>query len=344
MARKQVTKVRGVYERDPGSGIWWICYKDGGVRHREKIGTRGNAIAMYQVRKNEIRAGKKFPSNMRSSGMTFSELAKEALAWSEEMHPKDLRNVKSRMAVLVTVFGSDVAETLSPQKIDQWLTSNTQWSAATKNRYRALLSMVYRQGKRHGKVTSNPARLVAPRKENNGRLRYLENEEEKALRKVLKHQVHVYTFDVAVNTGMRQTEQFTLEWGQIDMERRQIRLDHTKNGSTRVIPINTPCLEALKALRPKECKKTDKVFRSAKGEAVKRPRAWWEPALEEAKIEDFHWHDLRHTFCSRLAMAGVDIRTIAALAGHKTLQMAMRYAHLAPAHNLAAIEKLIPVM
>ena len=60
------------------------------------------------------------------------------------------------------------------------------------------------------------------------------------------------------------------------------------------------------------------------------PRAWFEAALMDAKIKDFRWHDLRHTFCSRLAMAGVDIRTIAQLAGHKTLAMAMRYSHLSP--------------
>ena len=75
-------------------------------------------------------------------------------------------------------------------------------------------------------------------------------------------------------------------------------------------------------------------------EAINNPRKWFGTALAEADTENFHWHDLRHTFCSRLAMAGVDIRTIAALAGHKTLQMAMRYSHLAPSHNLSAIERL----
>ncbi len=97
---------------------------------------------------------------------------------------------------------------------------------------------------------------------------------------------------------------------------------------------------ALRSLQKKTHGKTDRVFRSVRGEPLDNPRAWFEAALEDAKIKDFRWHDLRHTFCSRLAMAGVDIRTIAQLAGHKTLSMAMRYSHLSPSHNLSAIERL----
>ena len=62
--------------------------------------------------------------------------------------------------------------------------------------------------------------------------------------------------------------------------------------------------------------------------------------LMAAGIDDFHWHDLRHTFASRLVMAGVDLGTVAQLLGHKPLQMVMRYAHLSQSHELAAVERL----
>ena len=69
-------------------------------------------------------------------------------------------------------------------------------------------------------------------------------------------------------------------------------------------------------------------------------RMWFEIALRVAMIDGFTWHCLRHTFAFRLVMAGMDIRTVAELMGHKSLQMTMRYAHLARAHNAAAVAKL----
>jgi site-specific recombinase XerD len=64
------------------------------------------------------------------------------------------------------------------------------------------------------------------------------------------------------------------------------------------------------------------------------------PALERADISDFRWHDLRHTFASRLTMAGVDLRTLPELMGHKTIKMTLRYSHLSPTHTLEAVNKL----
>ena len=64
------------------------------------------------------------------------------------------------------------------------------------------------------------------------------------------------------------------------------------------------------------------------------------PALKRAAIQDFHWHDLRHTFASRLVMAGVDLRTVQELMGHKGIAMTLRYSHLSPAHQLEAVQRL----
>src|SRR5208337_230704 len=73
---------------------------------------------------------------------------------------------------------------------------------------------------------------------------------------------------------------------------------------------------------------------------TKGARQWFEHALADARIPNFRWHDLRHTFASRLVMAGVDIRTVQELMGHKTIQVTLRYAHLAPQHQLEAVQRL----
>jgi integrase len=139
--------------------------------------------------------------------------------------------------------------------------------------------------------------------------------------------VHLPSFDIALNTGMRNQEQFSLEWSQVSLSRRRIHLTTTKNGSTREIPMNRTCqhwFEVLHALGQHE----GRIFQSKYGKELNNPRKWFELALEEAEIKNFRWHDLRHTFISRLVMKDVNLRTVQELAGHKTISMTTRYASL----------------
>jgi site-specific recombinase XerD len=70
-------------------------------------------------------------------------------------------------------------------------------------------------------------------------------------------------------------------------------------------------------------------------------RVWFERALTAAKITDYSWHTNRHTFCSRMAMLGIPLFTIAEIAGHRDIKVTRRYAHLPASHNLDAVEKLV---
>jgi len=146
-------------------------------------------------------------------------------------------------------------------------------------------------------------------------------------------------FEVAVHTGMRRSEQFTLDWSEVDMDAKRIHLLKTKNGSDRVIPLNSVALAALKRQR-EVSGDAKRVFITAGGKPFIRKaiRGWLDEALVTAKIQDFSWHCLRHTFCSRLVMAGVPLKTCQELMGHKTIQMTARYAHLSPGHLQDAIE------
>jgi integrase len=221
------------------------------------------------------------------------------------------------------------------------LGAHTDWSPGTANRYKTVLSKAFQLALVDGKVKSNPARLVAHRAENNKRIRYLLSEEETRLRAAIERRCpeQLPALDVALHTGMRKGEQFSLEWSQVDFDRKCVYLSMTKNGSDREIPMNKTSLEALQSLCA--ARQNDMVFQASRyKQPLKDPKKWFENAIAEAKIVNFVWHDLRHTFCSRLVMAGVDIRTVAQLAGHKSISMTMRYSHLAPEHNQAAIEKL----
>ena len=328
----RTAKVRGVWEREPGSGVWWARYRDkSGKLHREKAGRKSDAIALLNKRRNEIRVGAKLPDDQRTSGIKFSVLA-NAIETFSEAHHRDKRSVLTRLRKIRPDFDERVADSIKPEEIDDWLTENTS-TPATSNRYRACFSLIFREALRNGKVKSNPARLVRQKKEENGVIRWLTEAEEKALRAVIPAE-HVPELDIALGTGMRLSEQYGLRWANVDLVRKEIRLDRTKNYSGRTIPMNASVEAAFNTLKERTKVKPQNLIFDA------MPRVWWEAALDASKVTGYRWHDNRHTFCSRLAMKGVNLKAIQTLAGHKTISMTARYAHLDDASLRAAVDML----
>lgn len=215
---------------------------------------------------------------------------------------------------------------------------------STRNRWQAALSLIFRVGIDNERIDRNPAAQIRRKTEDNTKVRFLSDKEEADLRRVILKRcpARMSTLDVALNTGMRAGEQFSLKWSQVDLERRIITLPKTKNETTRHIPINSVAVSAFVDLRTSSDGNED-VFPSRRkdGAALVSARGCFKPALKEAGIKGFTWHCNRHTFASRLVMAGVDIRTVGELLGHKSLAMTMRYAHLAPAHNASAVDRLV---
>ena len=327
-------KVRGVFEKQPGSGIWWIQFFDStGRRRREKIGSRSAAIKTVELRRTRSREGVKMPNNLRAKPVTFGDIAKAALLYSHA-NKRDFAHDDQRMPRLIEQFGNRQAEDIGPSEIAEWLQSRTDWSPATRNRYLALLKLVYRLAEEAGKVKLNPARLTRQKAENNSRIRYLSDAEETKLRAVMERNYpdRMPEFELALMTGMRMSEQLTLEWDEIDLDAGTVHLSQTKNGTSRFVRLNSRALSIMRMLY-EQSSGAGRIF------PAKRPD-WFRSAIREAGIKDFTWHSLRHTFASRLVMAGVDLRTVQELMGHKSILMTTRYAHLSPEHRSAALEKL----
>ena len=201
---------------------------------------------------------------------------------------------------------------------------------------------MYRLGIESGKVKENPARLVKHRQENNARVRWLSGEEEARLRAAIEagRPEHLPELDLALHTGLRLGEMYGLTWENVNLACRVLTIPRSKNGETRHVPLNSTALAALERLGA-QGDGSGPVFRNADGGRLTGPRYWFDPAIRTAKIRDFSWHCLRHTFASRLVMAGVDLRTVQDLMGHKSIAMTVRYSHLAPKHTLAAVERLV---
>ena len=328
---------RGIYERPQGSGIWWILYYVKGKRRREKVGRKSDAMKLYQSRKADALAGRKLPEPRDSRILSFSELIDDALEFVADH--KDRRNYMSKAEIVRAALGSLPAAEVTPQELERWLRTQCK-TAATSNRYKAFISLCYREGIHNSKVTSNPARQVRHKREGSGRLRFLTRKEYDSLCEVIRERFpeHLAEFIVSVNTGMRLSEQYSLTWGQVHLDRRTIDLTKTKNGSARTVHLNADSIAALESIRSKGQKTSDSAF-PREGSRFDT-RSWFSPCLADASIEGYVWHSNRHTFCSWLAMAGATIKEIQELAGHKTITMSARYSHLSPEHRLSVIDRI----
>lgn len=343
MKPRSEMKQRGVYEKVPGSGVWWVRYVDGeGKLRREKVCSKSAAITLVGKRRTEVWEGKKLPK-LRARVVRFAELADDYLVYVKANNQgKDVDQY--RIATFKKAFGDRPAE-IPIADLRTWF-FRQPWKPGTFNRCRTVLRLIYKLGMENGKLDSNPAQLLKRQKEPDGVVRFLNQyapDEESRLIKVIleKWPAHLPEFVIALNTGMRRSEQYRrIDWSSIDFLRRDLHVPVSKNGAGRHIAMNAETVGAFRTLFTRTGGKGP-IFTSERcGDRLLGARHWFEDALAAAGIKKFRWHDLRHSFASRLVMADVDLRTVADLMGHKKIQMTMRYAHLAPAHNAAAVEKL----
>jgi integrase len=344
---KERVRERGIFEKIPDSGKWCIRYTGAdGKRHEETVGRHGDAVDLLAKRLHEKLLAKKLPEKAITKDVTFAELAKDALLYSREANGERAEHdLAIKLGFIGPDFNDRVARMITKGDIQTWLLDQMdekEWAPATRNRYQAAFSLIFRVGVDNGKIALNPASRIKCKAEDNEVVRYVSKEEEERLVAVIKGNWPHYleAFLIAVHTGMRSSAQFNLTWRDVYLEQRHIRRKKTGGKKMPPLPLNSVAYAAFLSLKDKTGGKGF-VFLNTKGERLRESRDWFEPAIKLAKIEDYTWHCNRHTFASRLVMAGVDIRTVAQLMGHRTIQMTMRYAHLAPEHNQGAVEKLV---
>ena len=217
-------------------------------------------------------------------------------------------------------------------------------TAGTVNRYLSALSGAFTNAVREWHwVPDNPVSRVGKKAEPRGRVRYLSDDERARLLKACRMSEYKPFYLIvlfALTTGMRRGELFGLRWQDIDLERRVAVLQNTKNGDRRSVPIVPEIAELLREHGKVRKIGNDQVFAGdGPAEVWLFDKAWY-AALKEANIKDFRFHDLRHTAASYLAMSGATTAEIAAVLGHRTLQMVKRYAHLSDQHTGEVVERM----
>jgi integrase len=338
VARRRDVKQRGVFERPKGSGVFWIRYHAHGRERREKIGGKQEAIDRYRERKTQARDG---TLPQRSQDRLLSDFVAEYLD-GEKARMRAFREYHRHGEVWSERFRGMTLRSILPLDVQRWAARRAEEvSPATVNRELSFLRRVFNVALANDLVERNPVKKVRFYRENNARVRFLSDDEEGRLRKAVDP-AHWALIAFAVHTGLRQAEQFGLRWVDIDFGNRVLTIPRSKHGETRHVHLSDTALDILQAAPSRL--KSPYVFASATGETPLDARNFYhrvfQPALRVARIENFRWHDLRHTFASRLVMRGADIRSVQELMGHKTLTMTLRYSHLSSAHRIAAVRLL----
>ncbi|HAT6936320.1 TPA: tyrosine-type recombinase/integrase [Legionella pneumophila] len=337
--------------------------KEGKCTYRVKVRLKGfptqqatfdrktDARRWAQQTETAIREGRHFKTT-EAKRRTLSEVVERYIKEVIPSKPKNSKNTVLHLRWWQEELGlyslADISPALIAEKRDKLssgiTTRNKLRSPSTVVRYMAALSHAFTMAvKEWGWIDDSPMRRVTKPKESRGRVRFLSDDERNRLLNECKKSESQYlyiTVVLALSTGARKMELMGLRWKDIDFDRQVIILHETKNGERRILPLTGHALELIKKLSKVRILNCDFVFPNHQLTKPIDLRTPFENAVKRAGINDFRWHDLRHSCASYLAMNNASLAEIAEILGHKTLQMVKRYAHLSDAHTSKVVANM----
>jgi len=311
--------------------VWWIEWYQDGQRKRERIGPN-KAAAEQRLR--EVLSARAEGRHIKKSpdGRTlFRDLAAWYLDLPEVRAKRSYAKDKMHCTRLKAQFGDRLLKDITPAMVEAYkqkrLSENSHRGKPTKpatvNREVTTFKTVFNKAMKNGKAERNPAQGVKLLKENNERDRILSPEEYALL---LAHcQAHLKPIvKLAYHSGMRRGEILTLTWGQVDLKEGfvKLRAEDTKTNQGRLVPLTRELVEMFNAM-PRGFPQAP-VF-TYKGRSLAEMKRSFATACKQAGIEDFTFHDLRHTAINNWRMQGHDYFRIMAASGHRTLSVFKRY-------------------
>ena len=337
---------------------------DGTIGYRAKVRLKGfpsesatferktDAKEWAKQTEASIRQGRHFKT-AEAKKHTLGDLIDRYLREMEKKNPKRFADIKTLLRWWKGEIGvyllSDVSRSLIIEQRDKLLNTKgrnvERRSNSTVNRYMTALGNAFTVATNEWEwIHENPMRKISKLSEPRGRVRFLDDEERERLLEACKasSNPHLHTLVVlALSTGARHGELINLRWSDVDWQRRVITLHDTKNKERRLLPLVHYALELMETHSKVRNIASDLVFPSPSN--PQKPwdsRSVWEATLKRANIQNFRFHDLRHSCASYLAMNGASLAEIAEVLGHKTLQMVKRYAHLSEAHTAKVVQSM----
>ncbi|MCK4762747.1 MAG: site-specific integrase [Candidatus Aminicenantes bacterium] len=318
------------------SNHWQMCFSVNGKTIRKSTKTANKKVAQRIFEKAKVEAAEgKYFQNSRSK-MPFDQLVNEFLEKHSKVEKASYKSDISKAKALTRFFkqkpiGKITAYDIKSWRLwrkDQYTVRGKKVSKATVNRELCLMKTMFNLAVDWDWLEVNPAAKVKKLKGENQRMRFLNRDE---VSRIIANCVSYLKPIVitAVSTGMRRGEIFNLTWKNVDFKYGFIHIEKSKNNESRDIPMDSFLCETLKNLK-ENSNGNDYVFCKEDGERCKSIHRSFTNACKKAEIEDFRFHDLRHTAASLYASGGVDLFTLKNILGHKTITMTQRYAHFIP--------------
>lgn len=307
----------GLYRR--GKFFWFsITYQGNRIQESFKTDNRKLAEKLYAKVLTDIVEGRYFDS-VKTKSTKFEDMTEKYL--KEHAHLRDPRTVKT----LLTVFSGYMISQITTKFIAEYKSMRLKSvKPATVYQELALLRRMFNVAIREWEwCKDNPvSKLSFSVGNRNARDRWLTLEEEKSLLDNATNPVWLRSLIiVALHTGMRRGEILELRWQNVDLLKRAIRVIKSKNGEKRTIPMSKTLLNLFKSMNVRDI--SGRVF-PISGSSLRQA---FDKLVAKVGLENFRFHDLRHTFATRLVQNGVDLYKVKELLGHKTITMTMRYAH-----------------
>jgi integrase len=334
----------GLYRR---GSVWWMRFTYQGKQYRQSTETKDKKLAqrILDKVKGEVAEGKWF-KKLPGEEKTFAEMMEKYMKEHSARNkaPGSHKRGKSLRDHLVKFFGDLALLEVTPSLIADYKVKRRKEGAApsTINMEMSLMSHAFNLAIKEWEwVKENPVKMVSRAKVSNLIERWLTLEEEKnLLNSSPKWLQEIILF--AMNTGFRLSEILDLKWPQVDLSKKTITILVQKNKGKDTLPLCEGALEILKGRSKNGLDETDYVFhtRNCTRIASRNLQKAFSSAIKKSGIEKLRFHDLRHTFATRLVQAGVDLYTVQKLGRWKNISMVMRYAHHYPESLRSGVEVL----
>ena len=330
-----------------GKERWYIYYRVDGRRVRKVVRnaqSRADALKALHVEVADAFRGKHgFKKEMRR--MKFKDFAEEYIENYAKVNKRSWQDDVYCIGIINKRLGSSYIDALKSLDIERFKSERLKKgiSKSRINRYIALLKRMFNLAIDWRYLEENPAKKVKLYSEkDNLKERILTKEEEKRLLEESSEHLKPIIL-TALYSGLRRGEVLSLKWNQIDFSRRTIRAEKTKSCKIRIIPINNLLFQELTRLK-EHSGKSDYVFLNPKTrKPLKEVKTAFNAAVRRAGISGVRFHDLRHTFASRLVEKGVDLITVKELLGHHSVVITQRYTHSNSEQKRKAVENLVGI-